>query len=128
MLGGFENAGLCGPRAQNLVPLLRQSIILLPNGDDATEARPPNGRAELWRPAVRLAVRDRGLGLVDEDQARRVKPSLILFPLRPSSGRVGAILLAGVQAIFEADALMPLCRRALPVARNRCDHFTTLAN
>ena len=43
-----------------------------------------------------------GLGpsLVDEDQAGRVKPSLILLPLRAPPGDVGPILLAGVQAFF----------------------------
>jgi len=45
-------------------------------------------------------------GLVDEDQTGRIKPPLILFPLRPSPGDVGTILLAGVQAFFEADALV----------------------
>ena len=43
-----------------------------------------------------------GLGpsLVDEDQARRIKPALIFLPLRPSPGDVGAILFSGVQAFF----------------------------
>ena len=41
-----------------------------------------------------------GPGLVDEDQAGRIKPPLILSPLRPPPGDVGTILLAGVQAFF----------------------------
>jgi hypothetical protein len=41
-----------------------------------------------------------GPGLVDEDQAGRIKPSLILLPLRAPPGDVGPILLAGVQAFF----------------------------
>ena len=41
-----------------------------------------------------------GPGLVDEDEARRIKPPLILSPLCPSPGDVGTILLAGVQAFF----------------------------
>jgi hypothetical protein len=51
---------------------------------------------------VRLGARHVGFGpgLVDEDQAGRIKPPLILFPLRPSPGYVGTILLAGVQVLF----------------------------
>jgi hypothetical protein len=41
-----------------------------------------------------------GPGLVDEDQAGRVNPALILSPLSPSPCDVGPILLAGVQAFF----------------------------
>jgi hypothetical protein len=41
-----------------------------------------------------------GPGLVDEDKARRIKPPLILFPLRPPPGDVRTILLAGVQTFF----------------------------
>jgi hypothetical protein len=41
-----------------------------------------------------------GPGLVDEDQASRVKPALMLLPPGAPSGDVGAILLAGVQAFF----------------------------
>ena len=49
-----------------------------------------------------VAARHVGLGpgLVDEDQAGRIKPPLILFPLRPAPGDVGTILLAGAQAFF----------------------------
>jgi hypothetical protein len=49
-----------------------------------------------------VAARHVGLGpgLVDEDQARRIKPPLILSPLRPSPGDVGTVLFAGVQAFF----------------------------
>ena len=41
-----------------------------------------------------------GPGLVDEDQPSGVNLALILLPLSPSPGDVGAILLAGVQAFF----------------------------
>ena len=41
-----------------------------------------------------------GPGVIDEDQAGRIKPPLILSPLRPPPGDVGTILLAGVQAFF----------------------------
>jgi hypothetical protein len=41
-----------------------------------------------------------GPGLIDEDEPPRIKAALILLPLRPSPGDVGAILLAGVQAFF----------------------------
>ena len=41
-----------------------------------------------------------GPGFVDEDQAGRIKPSLVLSPLRPPPSDVGTILLAGVQAFF----------------------------
>jgi len=41
-----------------------------------------------------------GPGLVDEDEPGRIKPPLILSPLRPPPGDVGTILLAGVQAFF----------------------------
>jgi len=39
-------------------------------------------------------------GLVDEDQARRIKPILILLPLRSPPGHVGPILLGGEQSFF----------------------------
>ena len=52
------------------------------------------------RPAVGARHVGLGPGLVDEDQAGRIKPSLILFPLRPPPGDVRTILLAGVQAFF----------------------------
>jgi hypothetical protein len=43
-----------------------------------------------------------GLGpsLVDEDQAFGVKPVLVFLPPLAPAGDVGAILLAGVQALF----------------------------
>ena len=43
-----------------------------------------------------------GLGpsLVDEDQARGIKPPLVLLPLSAPSCHVGPSLLAGVQAFF----------------------------
>ena len=47
-----------------------------------------------------------GPGVIDEDQAGRIKPPLILSPLRPPPGDVRTILFAGLQAFFEADALV----------------------
>src|SRR5216684_938670 len=41
-----------------------------------------------------------GPGLVDEDQALRLDPALILGPLRPPTGDVGTIALAGRDAFF----------------------------
>ena len=41
-----------------------------------------------------------GPGLVDEDQALRVKPALMRLPPGSAAGDVGAILFAGVQAFF----------------------------
>jgi hypothetical protein len=41
-----------------------------------------------------------GPGLIDEDQAPRIKPTLILLPLQAAAGDVGPVLLAGVQAFF----------------------------
>ncbi len=41
-----------------------------------------------------------GPGLVDEDEARRIKPVLVLAPLHPPAGDGGTILLAGEQAFF----------------------------
>jgi hypothetical protein len=41
-----------------------------------------------------------GPGLVDEDEAPRINPALILLPLNPPARYVGAILLDGVQAFF----------------------------
>ena len=52
------------------------------------------------RPAVAARHVGLGPGLVDEDQARRIKPALILLPLRPPPCDVGPVLLAGVQAFF----------------------------
>ncbi len=48
-----------------------------------------------------------GLGpsLVDENQTPGVNPALILLPLGATIGDVGAVLLAGVEAFFEADPL-----------------------
>lgn len=67
--------------------------------------RPPlatGGLGDQPLAASRAAVGARdvrlGPGLVDEDQAGGIKPSLILFPLRPPPGDVGTVLLAGVQA------------------------------
>ena len=39
-------------------------------------------------------------GLVDEDQAGRIKPALVALPLRAPPRHVGPILLAGAQAFF----------------------------
>ena len=47
-----------------------------------------------------------GPGVIDEVQAGRIKPPLILSPLRPPPGDVRTILFAGLQAFFEADALV----------------------
>jgi hypothetical protein len=52
------------------------------------------------RTAVGARRIDLGPGFVDEDQPGRIKPSLVLSPLRPPPGDVGTILLAGVQAFF----------------------------
>jgi hypothetical protein len=41
-----------------------------------------------------------GPGLVDEDQAVRIKTPLILLPLGAPAGDVGAVLLGGEQAFF----------------------------
>jgi len=41
-----------------------------------------------------------GPGLVDEDEAGRIEPSLIAAPARTATRNVGPILLAGVQAFF----------------------------
>jgi hypothetical protein len=41
-----------------------------------------------------------GPGLVDEDQPFGVEPALVLLPLLASTGDVGAVLFAGVQALF----------------------------
>jgi hypothetical protein len=41
-----------------------------------------------------------GPGLVDEGQARRVNPALVLLPLRPPARYVRPILFGGVQAFF----------------------------
>ena len=55
-----------------------------------------------------MAARHIGLGpgLINEDEAARIKLALIPLPLRSPLGDVGTILLAGVQAFFEADALV----------------------
>jgi hypothetical protein len=49
-------------------------------------------------------VRSRHVGfgpsLVDEDQPTRIKPTLVLLPLAPPAGDVGAVLLGGEQAFF----------------------------
>ncbi len=52
------------------------------------------------RPA--MAPRHVGLGpsLVDEDQPFGINPTLILPPLRPPPGNVGAVLFGGVQGFF----------------------------
>jgi hypothetical protein len=42
-----------------------------------------------------------GPGLIDEDQAPRIKPALILLPSSAAAGDVGPVLLAGMQAFFE---------------------------
>ena len=56
-----------------------------------------------------------GPGLVDEDEARGIKPALILLPLCPPPRDVRAILLAGVQAVFLK--LMPSCSKKCQTAK-----------
>jgi hypothetical protein len=41
-----------------------------------------------------------GPGLINEDQAARIKPALILLPPQPPACDVGPVLFAGVQAFF----------------------------
>jgi hypothetical protein len=41
-----------------------------------------------------------GPGLVDEDQAARIKAPLVLLPSGAPAGDVGAVLLGGEQAFF----------------------------
>jgi hypothetical protein len=41
-----------------------------------------------------------GPGLITKDQAFGVEPALVFLPLRAPAGDVGAILFAGVQALF----------------------------
>jgi hypothetical protein len=41
-----------------------------------------------------------GPGLVDKDQVFGVKPALVLLPPLAPAGNVGAVLFAGVQALF----------------------------
>jgi hypothetical protein len=41
-----------------------------------------------------------GSGLVDEDQARRIKPTLILLPAGQSACDIRSVLLGRVQAFF----------------------------
>ena len=53
-----------------------------------------------WRTAMGARHVGLGPGLVDEDEAGRIKPSLIRLPARAPPGHVGPILLAGVQAFF----------------------------
>lgn len=44
-----------------------------------------------------------GAGLIDEDEARGIKQSLIDAPALAGGRHVGAILLAGVDAFFKAE-------------------------
>ena len=54
--------------------------------------------------ARRPAAQARHIGLdpslVDEDQTRRIKPGLILLPLRAAVCHVGPVLLGGEQSFF----------------------------
>jgi len=43
-----------------------------------------------------------GSGLVDEDEAVRVKPALVFLPLRAPPSDVGAVLFAGEQAFLKS--------------------------
>jgi hypothetical protein len=54
----------------------------------------------LQRPASQWRHVGFGPGLVDEDQACGINPSLIAFPLPASTGDVGSSLFAGVQRFF----------------------------
>jgi hypothetical protein len=56
-----------------------------------------------------------GPGVIDEDQAGRIKPPLILSPLRPPPGDVRTILFAGLQAFFLK--LMPSCSKKCHTAK-----------
>jgi hypothetical protein len=61
-----------------------------------------------WRTAMLTRHIGLGPGLVDDVQASQISLPLILFPLRPTSGDVGTILLAGAQAFLK---LMPSCSK-----------------
>jgi hypothetical protein len=67
------------------------------------------GHQPIATPATAVQARHIGLGpsLVDEDQAPGINSPLILLPLRPPARHVRAILLGGVQAFFERQALGP---------------------
>jgi hypothetical protein len=52
------------------------------------------------RPAAQARHVGLGPGLIDEDQARRVKPVLIRLPPSTPSRHVGTILLGGEQSFF----------------------------
>jgi hypothetical protein len=56
-----------------------------------------------------------GPGFVDEDDPGRIKPALLLLPLRPPLRHVGPILLAGMQASFLK--LMPSCSKKCQTAK-----------
>ena len=58
-----------------------------------------------WRPAAQRRHVRLGPGLVDEDEARRIKPSLIFTPLLAPSGDRRPELLGGQHAFFEAQTL-----------------------
>jgi len=52
------------------------------------------------RPAAQARHVGFGPGLVDEDQPRRIKPTLIGLPACAPSGDVGTILFGGEQRFF----------------------------
>ena len=64
---------------------------------DAVE-RSARGDGSCWS-WPRACPRESG-GLVEEDQAARVKPALMGLPPGPAAGDVGAVLFAGVQRFF----------------------------
>jgi hypothetical protein len=65
-----------------------------------------------------------GPGLVDEDEARGIKPVLVLAPLHPSPGDGGTILLAGEQAFLNdgpSRSRNSKARHSLPSPRDPPD-------
>ena len=60
----------------------------------------PIRRLAARRPAPQRRHVGLGPGLVDEDQARRIDPILILYPLRPPARDVGTVALASHHAFF----------------------------
>jgi len=64
-----------------------------------------------------------GPGLVDKDQPFGVKPALMFPPLLAPAGDIGAVLLAGVQALFlnvmPSRAKNAQARRSLPSPHRR---------
>jgi hypothetical protein len=78
-------------------------VLMNPNVGDIVRQR---RWMSLQRAPVSARYIDFGPGIVDEDQPRRIKPALTLALLRPASGHVGKVVLAGAQAFCGADAFM----------------------